>query len=73
MRCANYWDGGFTDDGDVLSGLRELKLSQYGRTALLLASENGHAQCVRLLLDAGANKNATANVRPRFAASLLLE
>ena len=37
--------------------------AQDGWTALIRAGYNGHADCVRLLLDAGADKNAKANVR----------
>ncbi len=37
--------------------------SQDGCTALLRAAESGHADCVRLLLDAGADKNAKNRVR----------
>jgi hypothetical protein len=36
--------------------------AQDGRTALMRAANNGHADCVRLLLDAGANKNAKDRV-----------
>jgi ankyrin repeat protein len=32
-------------------------------TALMLAAHNGRADCVRLLIDAGADKNARNNVR----------
>jgi hypothetical protein len=32
--------------------------AQNGLTALLLAAQKGHADCVRLLLDAGADANA---------------
>ena len=32
-----------------------------GQTALILAAENGHADCVRVLLDAGADKKAKCN------------
>lgn len=37
--------------------------AQYGRTSLVFAAEKGHADCVRLLLDAGADKNAKDRVR----------
>jgi hypothetical protein len=39
------------------------RLAQYGSTALMNAASGGHADCARLLLDAGADKNATDNVR----------
>ena len=35
------------------------QLAQSGRTALVWTARNGHADCARLLLDAGADKNAT--------------
>jgi ankyrin repeat protein len=35
--------------------------AQYGQTALMCAAESGHADCARLLLDAGADKNAKCN------------
>ncbi len=38
-----------------------------GRTALMCAAENGHADCVRLMLDAGADKNAVDEVRASAA------
>ena len=38
-------------------------LLQAGWTALLWAAENGRMDCARLLLDAGADKNAKSNVR----------
>ncbi len=38
-------------------------LSQGGWTALMRAAIEGHADCVRLLLDAGADKDARHNVR----------
>ena len=37
--------------------------AQSGRTALIFAAENSHADCVRLLIDAGADTNAHTNVR----------
>ena len=39
------------------------KYAQFGETALSCAAHSGHANCVRLLLDAGANKNTKDNVR----------
>jgi hypothetical protein len=39
--------------------------AQSGNTALILAGYKGHADCARLLLDAGADKNAVDNVRAR--------
>jgi hypothetical protein len=36
---------------------------QGGNTALIYAASSGHADCVRLLIDAGANKDAKTNVR----------
>jgi hypothetical protein len=40
-----------------------LQWAQDGWTALILAAEYDHADCVRLLLDAGADKNAKTRVR----------
>ena len=37
--------------------------AQNGSTALIWAAEKGHSDCARLLLDAGADKNAKCNVR----------
>ncbi len=37
--------------------------SQGGYTALMYAAYSGHVDCVRLLIDAGADKDATTNVR----------
>ncbi len=36
---------------------------QGGYTALLRAAENGHTDCVRLLIERGANKEAKTSVR----------
>ncbi len=44
-------------DGDA-SGF-----SQWGLTALMIAARNDHAECMRLLIDAGANKDALDEVR----------
>jgi hypothetical protein len=37
--------------------------AQEGFTALIAAAREGHSDCVRVLLDAGADKNATDKVR----------
>jgi hypothetical protein len=37
--------------------------SQDGSTALMRAVDDGHAECVRLLIDAGADKDAMNMVR----------
>ena len=37
-------------------------ISQLGYTALIKAAKNGHIECVRLLLDAGADKDAADQV-----------
>ena len=37
--------------------------AQYGLTALIWAAAEGHAECVRLLIDAGADKDVKNNVR----------
>jgi hypothetical protein len=37
--------------------------AQHGWTALMWAAEDGHADCARLLLDAGADKDAKDVVR----------
>ncbi len=37
--------------------------AQIGSTALIFAAHNGRADCVRLLLDAGADKDAKDKVR----------
>ena len=39
--------------------------SQFGWTALIWAAANGHVDCVRLLIDAGADTDASDNVRRR--------
>jgi ankyrin repeat protein len=43
--------------------------AQNGSTALMHAAAEGRTDCVQLLLGAGADINAKANVRGRFAAS----
>ena len=56
--------GGWHDDcGNGAASLLTQTCAQYGRTALIFATENGHAECVRLLLNYGADKNAKNNVR----------
>ena len=37
--------------------------SQWGETALSKAAESGHTDCVRLLLDAGADRDTKNEVR----------
>lgn len=39
---------------------------QDGMTALHLAAEGGHYECIRLLLEAGCNVNELTNVRTLF-------
>jgi hypothetical protein len=46
--------------------------SQIGSTPLLRAAMFGRTNCVRLLIDAGADKEATGYVRATVAAFLLL-
>ena len=47
--------------------------AQIGATALMNAVQKGHVDCARLLLDAGADKEATDQVRAsRFAAGVLM-
>ncbi len=41
-----------------------LMMAQDGFTALIFAARKGSMNCVRLLLDAGADKEAKCNVRP---------
>jgi hypothetical protein len=36
---------------------------QFGWTVLMRATANGQVDCARMLLDAGADKDATSNVR----------
>ncbi len=45
--------------------------AQSENTALIYAAESGHVDCVRLLLDAGANAN-TKNLVCRSAASAVV-
>ena len=46
----------------VLCLRRCIGLEQDGSTALIIAASNGHADCVRLLLDAGADASAKDGV-----------
>ena len=46
--------------------------AQYGGTALIGAARFGHADCARLLLDAGADKEAKDNVRARAGRGALM-
>ncbi len=45
--------------------------SQVGWTALMDAAAYGHADCVRLLIDAGADKEAKSDVRVAAFLSLI--
>ncbi len=40
--------------------------AQSGKTALVVAAQRGHFDCVRLLLDAGADANVKNKVRVLF-------
>ncbi len=55
--------------GNVGGGIFGHTLAQNGYTALISAAFEGRADCVRRLLDAGANKNVQDSVRGRSAAS----
>ncbi len=46
----------------------DLPHSQVGRTALIWAAHNGQVNCVRLLMNGGADKNAQDKVRVRVHA-----
>ncbi len=54
---------GHSGVGRVIRRRRYMVHVQGGGTALKTAAIYGHADCVRLLLDAGADKNAKDNVR----------
>jgi hypothetical protein len=43
---------------------------QYGKTALMVAAEDGHADCVLLLIDAGANTEAKTPVRRLYSSCI---
>ena len=43
---------------------------QFGHSVLLRSAENGHADCVRLLVEAGANVDAKTDVRDMVIADL---
>jgi ankyrin repeat protein len=45
-------------------------MTQDGWTALIVAAQNGHFDCIHLLVDAGADKEAMSNVR--YAIFLIL-
>ena len=47
-------------------------LTQIGMTALILASDGGHAEVVTLLLDAKADANRASNVRLRVFCRVLI-
>ena len=46
--------------------------AQDGETALMCAATRGHADCVRVLLDAGADKEAKNKVRLLFRVGVRL-
>jgi ankyrin repeat protein len=46
----------------LLESIRK-RTTQGGETALICAAYEGHIDCVRLLVEAGADKNAKSNVR----------
>ena len=50
---------------------RRRRRAQLGQTALIRAAGNGHAECVRLLLDAGADTNAKDEVRAHAGTGVL--
>ncbi len=45
-------------------------ISQHGTTALMFAALVGHTECVRLLLNAGADRRAHDNVRVNMTATV---
>ena len=45
-----------------MQGYLNLKLGQYGRTALMKAANEGYTDIARLLIDKGASVNATDKV-----------
>ena len=47
----------------AVGGLLGKTRAQKGITVLMHAAAKGHTECARLLLDAGADANASANVR----------
>ncbi len=51
------------DGGGHACGRHIGRRAQYGRTVLMYAAGEGREDCARLLLDAGADKNATNKVR----------
>jgi hypothetical protein len=55
--CACDVGGAFESDGE--------SDSQGGYSALIFSAANGHTDCVRLLIDAGADTEARNNVRRR--------
>ncbi len=46
---------------------RNLYIATHAHTALIHAADYGRADCARLLLDAGADKNAKCSVRLRVS------
>ena len=67
MYVSLYYDYSFVS---ICSILRQSR-AQWGHTALISAALRGRADCVRLLLDAGADKEAKTEARvSRFAAEM---
>jgi hypothetical protein len=64
LLCRAYDVGGIFENG----GKFEL---QDRWTALICAVANGHADCVRLLIDAGVDKDAKDDVRRRSLPSFV--
>ena len=51
----------------LVDDMYDCHIVQDGETALMLASANGHEECVRQLTDKAANVDATSNVSLYFA------
>ncbi len=55
----------------ICGGAFDQPHAQNGSTALMMAVSDGRVDCAKLLLDAGADKNATDKVRDRTIARVL--
>jgi hypothetical protein len=60
IKLENFLFPSSCDDAEWGGGKSD---SQFGRTALICAAAHGHAACARLLIDAGADKEAKNDVR----------